>query len=72
MAEKIWERIVREYDQINHNEDRAYLISVSHGIVDFENKQKTHVDDLISAADGKMYQEKQIMKANLSVIREHK
>lgn len=72
MAEKIWERIVWEYDQINHNEDRAYLISVSHGIVDFENKQKTHVDDLISAADGKMYQEKQIMKANLSVIREHK
>ena len=72
MAEKIWERIVQEYNQINNNEDRAYLISVSHGVVDFDNKQKTHVDDLISAADEKMYHEKQIIKANLSVIKEHK
>lgn len=72
MAEKIWERIVQEYNQINNNEDRAYLISASHGIVDFDNKQKTHVDDLISAADEKMYHEKKIIKANLSVIKEHK
>jgi len=34
--------------------------------------QKTHVDELISAADEKIYQEKQIIKANLSVIKEHK
>ena len=72
MAEKIWERIIQEYNKINTTEDRAYLISVSHGVVDFDNKQKTHVDDLISAADEKMYHEKQIIKANLSVIKEHK
>jgi diguanylate cyclase (GGDEF)-like protein len=72
LAEKIWERITQEYNQINQNEDRAYIISVSHGIVDFENKQKTHVDDLIIAADEKMYLEKQIMKAKLSVIKETK
>lgn len=72
MAEKIWERIIQEYNKINTTEDRAYLISVSHGVVDFDNKQKTHVDDLISAADEKMYHEKQIIKVNLSVIKEHK
>ena len=72
MAEKIWERIIQEYNKINTTEDRTYLISVSHGVVDFDNKQKTHVDDLISAADEKMYHEKQIIKANLSVIKEHK
>lgn len=72
MAEKIWERIIQEYNKINTTEDRAYLISVSHGVVDFDNKQKTHIDDLISAADEKMYHEKQIIKATLSVIKEHK
>lgn len=72
MAEKIWERIVQENNQINTTEDRAYIISVSHGVVDFDNKQKTQVDDLISAADEKMYHEKQIIKANLSVIKEYK
>ena len=72
MAEKIWERIIQEYNKINTTEDRAYLISVSHGVVDFDNKQKTHVDDLISAADEKMYHEKRIIKANLSVIKKHK
>ena len=72
MAEKIQERIVHEYNQISITEDRAYLISASHGVVDFDNEQKTHVDDLISVADEKMYHEKQIIKANLSVIKEHK
>lgn len=38
MAEKIWERIIQEYNKINTTEDRAYLISVSHGVVDFDNK----------------------------------
>lgn len=71
MAEAIWERIVQNYNQINQNENRPYVISVSHGIVDFDNKQKIHVDDLINAADEKMYHEKQIIKAGLSVIKEN-
>lgn len=44
-------------------------MSVSHGIVDFDNKHKTHIDELINAADEKMYNEKQIIKAGLSVIK---
>lgn len=70
MAEVIWERIVLKYNQINQNDNRPYNISVSHGVVDFENKQKTHVDELINAADEKMYEEKKIMKAGLNVIKE--
>jgi len=71
MAETIWQRIVQVYNQINKDDNRSYIISVSHGIVDFDNKQKTHVDDLINAADEKMYNEKQIIKAALNVIKEN-
>ncbi len=68
-SEQIWDRIVKEYEHINQNEDRAYLISVSHGVVEFDNKHKSHIDDLISVADEKMYKEKQVIKAKLSVIK---
>ena len=68
-AENIWKRIIEAYDKINTVEQRAYNISVSHGIVDFDNKQKTNVDDLINTADEKMYQEKQVIKKNLQVVR---
>lgn len=69
MAETIWERIVQSYNLINQKENRPYNISVSHGIVNFDNKQKTRVDELINAADEKMYQEKQIIKVGLRVIK---
>ena len=68
-AENIWKRIIEAYDKINMAEQRAYNISVSHGIVDFDNKQKTNVDDLINTADEKMYQEKQVIKKNLQLVR---
>lgn len=71
MAETIWQRIVQAYEQINQDGNRPYIISVSHGIIDFGNKHKTHVDDLISAADEKMYNEKQNIKAGLNVIKEN-
>jgi len=70
IAESIWERIVKNYNHINQQGDRPYIISVSHGIVDFDNRHMTHVDDLINAADEKMYHEKQKMKVNLCVIKE--
>ena len=71
MAEIIWKRIVQNYEQINKEKNRPYIISVSHGIVDFDNNRKTHVDDLINAADEKMYNEKQTIKKGLNVIREN-
>ena len=71
MAETIWMRIIQAYEQINKEENRPYIISVSHGVVDFNNKQKTPVDDLINAADEKMYNEKQNIKKGLIVIKEN-
>lgn len=72
MAETIWERVVQNYNQINEDENRLYIISVSHGIVDFDNKKKIHIDDLINESDKKMYHEKQIIKVGLNVIKKNK
>jgi len=71
IAEDIWQRIVQNYNQINQIEDRPYMISVSHGIVDFDNTCKDLVDDLINAADEKMYHEKQIIKSGLTVVKKN-
>ena len=68
-AESVWVRIAKAYEQINNDKNHPYIISVSHGIVDFDNKQTTPVDSLIHAADEKMYKEKQIIKVNLNVIK---
>lgn len=69
MAENTWLRIVQAYDVLNQNKKRPYIISVSHGIVDFDNRHRTRVDQLINLADEKMYDEKQAIKANLNVIK---
>ena len=61
-AETIWDRIVAAYDKINQEENRPYLISISHGIVEYDNKQKSELDNLIKEADEKMYLEKRIIK----------
>lgn len=68
-AEQIWARIVSSYQKINDNEDRPYLISVSHGIVSRNNSEKSEVDDLIKLADERMYEEKRIIKENFDVIK---
>lgn len=70
VAEKVWKRISKAYDDINNNENRPYIISVSHGIIDYNNSELTNIDELISKADEKMYKEKQILKENLHVVRE--
>lgn len=69
IAESVWERIVKAYENINETEDRPYIISVSHGIIDYDNMQSYNIDDLISKADERMYEEKQIIKKGLNVIR---
>lgn len=68
-AEVVWDRIVETYERINDVEFRPYLISVSHGVVCQDNKEKTSVDELIMQADEKMYKEKSVLKSNLDVIR---
>jgi len=68
-SEEVWQEIAASYEGINAREGRPYLISVSHGIIQCNLVQKTQVDELIHAADEKMYEEKQRVKQSLQVIR---
>lgn len=66
-AEKVWDRINNRYQVINEHDDRPYIISVSHGIVEYDNFEKSEVDLLIRNADDKMYAEKKYIKEELKV-----
>lgn len=66
-SEKIWERINNRYQQINKKEDRKYIISVSHGIIEYNSSEKREVEWLIKKADEKMYKEKRYIKEELNI-----
>ncbi|WP_303867742.1 sensor domain-containing diguanylate cyclase [Acetobacterium wieringae] len=70
-AEAAWQRIVAEYEQINANENRRYLISASHGIETISGSSNEYIDSIINQADEKMYREKKILKKNLKIIRDY-
>lgn len=61
-SEKVWKRINRRYEDINEKEGRPYLISISHGIVEYDNNQKPGLESFINMADSKMYEEKKFIK----------
>jgi diguanylate cyclase (GGDEF)-like protein len=71
-AEEIWTRIVAKFEEINRAEDRPYLISASHGIVERKDRRISEMDELIRLADEKMYREKSEIKKKFAVIRERK
>ncbi len=66
-SESVWKRINEKYDQINISNANPYIVSVSHGIVEYDNSKKSAVDDLIKHADDKMYIEKQFIKEELNI-----
>lgn len=68
-AEEIWQRIVKKFDTINKEEDRAYVISMSHGIVDYNMHSFLSSDELIKLADERMYIEKEVIKRNLKSVK---
>lgn len=68
-AEKIWDRVVARYNEINETEHREYIISVSHGIVSQAANSNQILDNLIKIADEKMYEEKKIIKMNFNVLK---
>ena len=68
-AEKVWQRIAASCDEVNANESRDYLISLSHGLVDFGDTKNNDIDDLIKIADEKMYAEKIIIKKDIEIVR---
>ncbi|MGE4284722.1 MAG: diguanylate cyclase [Clostridia bacterium] len=66
-SEKVWHRINHRYQVINEQEERPYIISVSHGIVEYDNHEQSEVELLIKNADDKMYTEKRHIKEELKV-----
>lgn len=69
-AEMVWKRIQFHFEKINREEDRSYIISASHGIVDCDTWLDKNIDDAIKVADEHMYEEKkEIKKDNFSVIK---
>ena len=68
-AEEIWSRITQYFEQINETEHQRYLVSVSHGIEEFDCGMQRQIDRVINIADEKMYREKVQIKKTLQVIR---
>lgn len=68
-AEKIWKRINSEFQEINKTSDKQYLLSVSHGIVEYTSENKRDIPTLIQLADDRMYQEKEVMKVDFDVLK---
>jgi len=66
-AENIWDRINLRYKQINESENRPYIISLSHGIIEYDNFGKSELELLIKNADDKMYLEKKYLKDDLKL-----
>ncbi len=69
-TEAVWTRIVAEFERINQTEERRYLISVSHGIMSFTLEPNEDVEEVINAADQKMYEEKRALKKKLTIIKD--
>lgn len=67
IAEKVWHRIYLRYQEINDNENRPYLISVSHGIVGIDKDNNADMEALIKKADELMYIEKKHIKEELNI-----
>lgn len=68
-AEEAWNKAVIGFEKINSEDNREYLISVSHGIAEYTPQAKNYLDELISEADKKMYDEKREIKKKIKVIK---
>jgi len=62
-AEKIWERIQKEFEKVSAENNKDYKISVSHGAVEYSPDYKKSLDQLIKKADKRMYEEKKKIKS---------
>lgn len=70
LAQIVWSRIYMMFEKVNREEDRPYVISVSHGIAGYDSSMGAITsEELIKSADSLMYEQKRRMKAGLTVIR---
>lgn len=68
-AEEVWSRVTQYFAKINETGSNRYLVSVSHGIEEFDCGMQRQIDRVINIADEKMYREKIQIKKTLKVIR---
>jgi diguanylate cyclase (GGDEF)-like protein len=64
-AEELWSRIIKDFEKINLEENKDFIISVSHGFFEYSVDTQISIDNLISIADKKMYEEKKFIKEKL-------
>lgn len=70
-AERAWERILGIFDQINNTKSKPYIVSASHGIIEYDSIVEGDIDELIKRADIKMYAEKGDLKKKIKIIRDN-
>jgi len=70
-AESAWERILGIFDQINNTKSKPYIVSASHGIIEYDSIVEGDIDELIKRADIKMYAEKGDLKKKIKIIRDN-
>ena len=63
-AGEIWARVLQKYEDINSSMEKPYIISVSHGVIEYNKNSGITLEDLIKIADEKMYAEKRRIKNN--------
>ncbi len=68
-AESLWLKIMEAFSNINEIENRAYNISLSHGIIEYNFDDDSHLDEVLVQADAKMYETKKIIKQNFKSIK---
>ncbi len=61
-AEAVWDRIVGKMKEENQRESCLYPLSASHGIVESHPQSTASMEELISLADTRMYEEKRYQK----------
>jgi len=69
-AETIYQRIVDACERISREDGKPYIVSLSHGIADFDNARRMPAEEMISAADREMYAEKAASRIGQRYIRE--
>lgn len=64
-GEEIWKRVNENMDRFNRGKIKKYKISGFHGIVEYDTKTYSRIDDFINAADSNLQIEKIIGKSKI-------
>lgn len=69
-AENVWNRIRLKFEDINIEENREYIISISHGLVEIDREKDLSVEELVSMADQRMYTSKRKSGERINVLKD--